>query len=62
MNMVMLGAFVEQTRVVGIGSIMEALKKVLPDRYHHLLPLNEQALERGRQLAAQHDAVREIVT
>jgi hypothetical protein len=25
---------------------------VLPDRYHHLLPLNEQALRRGMELAA----------
>jgi hypothetical protein len=25
---------------------------VLPERYHHLLPLNEQALRRGVELAA----------
>jgi 2-oxoglutarate ferredoxin oxidoreductase subunit gamma len=29
---------------------MKALSKVLPERYHHLLPLNEQALMRGREL------------
>ena len=32
---------------------MEALKKVLPERYHHLLPVNEQALRRGMELAEQ---------
>jgi 2-oxoglutarate ferredoxin oxidoreductase subunit gamma len=36
--------------VVEIGSVMAALKKVLPERYHHLLPLNEQALRRGTEL------------
>jgi len=52
MNMIMLGAFIEQTRVVAIVSVMSALKKVLPERYHHLLPLNEQALQRGKELCA----------
>jgi 2-oxoglutarate ferredoxin oxidoreductase subunit gamma len=52
MNMIVLGAFIEQTRVVEIGSVMAALKKVLPERYHHLLPLNEQALRRGTELCA----------
>ena len=51
MNMVVLGAFVARTRVVQIESIMAALRKVLPERYHHLLPVNEQALRRGMELA-----------
>jgi len=29
------------------------LEKVLPERYHHLLPLNEQALRRGMELAGE---------
>lgn len=53
MNMIVLGAFIERTHTVDIGSIMQALKKVLPERYHHLLPLNEQALRRGMELAGQ---------
>ena len=52
MNMIVLGAFLERTKVVEVESIMEALKKVLPDRYHHLLPLNEQALRRGMELSS----------
>ena len=51
MNMIVLGAFLEKTRVVKMSAILEALKKVLPERYHHLLPLNEQALRRGMELA-----------
>jgi 2-oxoglutarate ferredoxin oxidoreductase subunit gamma len=53
MNMIILGGFIEHTHVVATGSIMQALKKVLPERYHHLLPLNEQALKRGMELAAE---------
>ncbi|MBM2845125.1 MAG: 2-oxoglutarate ferredoxin oxidoreductase subunit gamma [Bacteroidetes bacterium] len=52
MNMIVLGAFLERTKVVEVEAIMEALKKVLPERYHHLLPLNEQALRRGMELAS----------
>ena len=52
MNMIVLGAFLERTDVVAIAAVVEALKKVLPERYHHLLPLNEQALQRGKELVA----------
>ncbi|HEY5124968.1 MAG TPA: hypothetical protein VIK14_14645 [Ignavibacteria bacterium] len=36
--------------IVSFGSIIEALKKVLPERYHHLLKLNREALEAGQRL------------
>jgi 2-oxoglutarate ferredoxin oxidoreductase subunit gamma len=52
LNMIVLGAFLERTHIVEISGVMAALKKVLPERYHHLLPLNEQALRRGMELAA----------
>jgi len=51
MNMIVLGSFIEQTNVVEIDSVMNALKEVLPQRHHHLLPLNQQALQRGMELA-----------
>ncbi|HXX63725.1 MAG TPA: 2-oxoacid:acceptor oxidoreductase family protein [Bacteroidota bacterium] len=53
MNMIVLGAFLDRTQVVALDGVMEALKKVLPERYHHLLPLNEQALRRGMELSSQ---------
>ena len=49
-NMIMLGAFLAKKPIVKIDSVIEALKKVLPERYHHLLPLNRQALVNGGQL------------
>lgn len=50
MNMIILGAYLQLKPVVSNDSILEALKKVLPDKYHHLLPINKEALERGEML------------
>jgi 2-oxoglutarate ferredoxin oxidoreductase subunit gamma len=49
-NMVMLGAFIKKTGVVALGSLLEALKAVLPTRRHSLLPLNERALRCGGEV------------
>lgn len=50
LNMIMLGAYLERKPVVKIESVIEALKKVLPERYHKMLPLNKQAMDRGAEL------------
>lgn len=49
-NMVLLGAFLEKKPIVSIEAIIEALKKVLPERYHNLLKVNRTALEKGAEL------------
>lgn len=49
-NMVMLGSFLSICQVVSVQSVVKALASVLPERYHHLLKVNQQALERGEQL------------
>ncbi|GAB4267041.1 pyruvate/ketoisovalerate oxidoreductase [Thermincola ferriacetica] len=49
-NIVLLGAYIEMTKVVTIDSIIESLKKVLPERRHNLIPLNRQALELGAEI------------
>ncbi|HHT47957.1 MAG TPA: 2-oxoacid:ferredoxin oxidoreductase subunit gamma [Firmicutes bacterium] len=46
-NMVALGAFLGLSKVVGLASVEAALEKVLPERRHHLIPLNISALRRG---------------
>ena len=51
MNMVVLGAYLEVRKTLPISTVLKALKSVLPERHHHLLPLNEQALARGQELA-----------
>ena len=50
-NMIMLGAYLSKRSTVKLESIIEALKKVLPERYHNTLPLNRKALEIGAELA-----------
>ncbi len=51
LNMIVLGAFLARVPIVEVASVIQALRKVLPERYHHLLPINEQALRRGMELA-----------
>lgn len=53
LNMIVLGAYIAMRHTVAIETVMTALRKALPERHHHLLPLNEQALHRGMELAAQ---------
>lgn len=53
MNMIILGAYLQLKPVVQLESILEALKKVLPEKYHHLLPINKEALEKGAYLVLQ---------
>jgi 2-oxoglutarate ferredoxin oxidoreductase subunit gamma len=53
MNMIMLGAFLSKKPLISIDSVVAGLKKVLPERYHHLLPLNKQAVMAGAELAKQ---------
>ncbi len=51
MNMIILGAYLKKKPIISFETALEALKKVLPDRYHHLIPLNKQAVEIGMELA-----------
>jgi 2-oxoglutarate ferredoxin oxidoreductase subunit gamma len=49
-NMVMLG--ISKTEVVALESVLTALKQVLPARRHSLIPLNENALNRGAEVCS----------
>ncbi len=46
-NMVLLGAYLEITKIIEIESALEAFKKVYGPSKEHLLPLNQKALEMG---------------
>ncbi len=52
-NMIALGAFLEVTNAVSVDSILESLKKALPAHRHSLIPLNREALAKGREAAAE---------
>lgn len=49
-NMIILGALLKVKPIVTIESVLKGLKKTLPERHHHLIALNEQALEKGMTL------------
>lgn len=49
-NMIVLGALLKIKPMVPIESVLKGLKKTLPERHHHLLPVNEEALRLGMSL------------
>ncbi|MBQ4167893.1 MAG: 2-oxoacid:acceptor oxidoreductase family protein [Clostridia bacterium] len=48
-NMAMLGAYLEATKAVDSKSVLDALLYKLGEKKAHLIPLNEQAIELGKQ-------------
>lgn len=46
-NMIALGAYLRETGVVSLGSVGRSLERILPQRHHALIPLNEAALRLG---------------
>ena len=50
-NMVVMGSLLEAMEYkLPMENVVKGLKKSLPERHHHLIPLNEQAIEKGRSL------------
>lgn len=49
-NMVVLGALLKIKNLLPIESVIKGLKKTLPERHHHLIPMNEDAINRGMSL------------
>lgn len=49
-NMILLGSLLTARNLLSDEAVLKGLKKTLPERYHHLIPLNEQAIAKGRSL------------
>ena len=49
-NMIVLGGLLKVAPVVSSKGVEKALKKTLPERHHHLIPLNMQAVEEGGKI------------
>lgn len=49
-NMLILGALLATRPMLQMESIEKGLKKSLPERHHKLIPMNMEALERGKNL------------
>ena len=49
-NMIILGGLLKIRPLVSIENVLLGLKKTLPNRHHHLIPLNEKAIHTGMEL------------
>ncbi|MCF8335139.1 MAG: 2-oxoacid:acceptor oxidoreductase family protein [Bacteroidales bacterium] len=49
-NMIVLGGFLKVKPIVELQNAVEGLKKSLPERYQHLVPVNEKAIYRGTKI------------
>lgn len=49
-NMILLGALLGATSIVPDDAVIRGLKKTLPERHHHLIPLNQEAIAKGKAL------------
>lgn len=50
-NMILLGSLLALRPIVDTEAVVKALRKTLPERHHHLIPLNEQAIAKGMELS-----------
>lgn len=49
-NMIVLGGFLKIHPIISIDSVLKALRKTLPERHHHLIPMNEEAIRLGMDI------------
>mgnify|MGYP001541478095 CR=1 FL=1 len=49
-NMIVLGGLLKLKPMVTLDSVLRGLKKTLPERHHHLIPMNEEAIKKGMEL------------
>lgn len=48
-NTIILGAYLSYSQAISPRAVIDSLKKVLPERRHHLIEINEKALEKGAE-------------
>lgn len=61
-NMIVLGGFLKIRPIVKLENVIEGLKKSLPERYHHLIPLNKEAITLGMQNVISYKVENEFVS
>ena len=49
-NMIVLGGLLKLRPIVTLENVIKGLKKTLPERHHHLIPMNEEAIKKGMEL------------
>ena len=48
-KMIVLGGLLKVRPIVELDNVLKGLKKTLPERHHHLIPMNEEALKKGME-------------
>jgi 2-oxoglutarate ferredoxin oxidoreductase subunit gamma len=61
-NMIVLGGFLKIRPIVKLENVIQGLKKSLPERYHHLIPLNKEAITLGMQNVISYKVENEFVS
>lgn len=49
-NMILLGSLLKIKPILDVDNVMAGLKKTLPERHHHLLSVNREAILKGMDL------------
>ncbi|MFO8067869.1 MAG: 2-oxoacid:acceptor oxidoreductase family protein [Bacteroidales bacterium] len=49
-NMIVIGGFLKMKPIIELENVIKGLTKVLPERYHKLIPLNEKAIKQGMEI------------
>jgi 2-oxoglutarate ferredoxin oxidoreductase subunit gamma len=49
-NMIVLGGYLKIKPLVSLDNVARGLEKSLPYRYHHMIPDNQRAIMRGREI------------
>ncbi len=49
-NMIVLGAYLKIRPIVEIENVIKGIKKSLPERHHHLIPMNVEGINRGLEI------------
>ena len=49
-NMIVLGGLLKIRPLTQVENVLAALRRTLPERHHHLIPMNEAALRKGMEI------------
>ncbi|SNR64217.1 2-oxoglutarate ferredoxin oxidoreductase subunit gamma [Lutibacter agarilyticus] len=59
-NMVVLGAYLKAKPVVELENVIQGLEKSLSERYHHLIPLNKEAITKGMEHIQKYEVIETV--
>ena len=60
-NMIILGGFLKEKPIVKLENVIEGLKKSLSERYHYLIPLNVEAINKGMSSIIPYKAKEKVI-